>query len=113
MIQTQFIFRNDYRFDLKWVEFVIIPFLFEAEDNQLILVLESSSTRKYRSSGRIEQMLVDIPNHPVANPTVTRFGQQFISFAPLGKYRLRFFPNFYLGKTSISIYRVLPTASSE
>ena len=107
MLETQLVFRNEYRFDLKRVESVLIPYLFASDENQLVITVSAKPTRSYRTSGRIEQILLSVPNKPVANAQVLRFGQQFFNFPPLGQFKLQFFPNFFLGKTSISIHKVL------
>ncbi|MCG6135733.1 MAG: hypothetical protein MET45_13905 [Nostoc sp. LLA-1] len=107
MIETQLVFKNEYRFDLKQVTSVLVPYLFSEDDNKLIIVVNAQPTRNYRSSGRLEQILFDLPNKPVANSEILRFGEQFFEFPKLGKFKLQFFPNFYLGKTSLSIKKVL------
>lgn len=38
MIKSQLVFRNDYRFDLKKVEFVLIPYLFDNDASLIISV---------------------------------------------------------------------------
>ncbi len=107
-METQFVFGNEYRFDLKPLNSVLIPYLFTEDESKLIVVLKARPTRNYKSAGRIEQILWDLPNKPVANSQILRFGDQFFDFPQPGKFKLQFFPNFYLARTSLIIKKVLP-----
>jgi hypothetical protein len=57
MINSQLVFRNEYRFDLKKVESVIIPYLFD-NDISLIISVDTKTYKNYRSAGRIDQLLI-------------------------------------------------------
>ena len=106
-METQFVFRSEYRLDLNPVDSVLIPYLFAEDESKLIINLKARPTRNYRSAGRIEQILWDLPNKPVANSQTLRFGDQFFEFSQPGKFKLRFFPNFFLGRTTFLIHKVL------
>lgn len=98
--ETRLVFRNEYRFDLKRVESVLIPYLFENE--KLIISLQANPSRNYKSGGRIEQLLIDYPNQLIGSSQVLRFGSQLLEF-PRGRFKLKFYPNYYLGRFTILI----------
>ncbi|WP_017652138.1 hypothetical protein [Fortiea contorta] len=105
MINSQLVYRSEYRWDLKKVDSVIIPYLFDNDAN-LIISLEAKPLKNYKSSGRIEQILIDYPNKLVASSQILRFGNQELTFAQRGRFQLVFFPNAYLGKTKITIHKM-------
>ncbi|MEH2448940.1 MAG: hypothetical protein V7K18_25090 [Nostoc sp.] len=104
MFETQLVFKNKYRWDLKPVKSVLIPYLFD--DTSLIISVEAQPLKNYKSSGRIDKILIDYPNKLVASSQILRFNNQEIQFPERGRYKLEFFPNAYLGKTKISIYKM-------
>jgi hypothetical protein len=105
-METQVVFRNQYRFDLKKVESVLIPYLF-VDEKSLIINIEAVSSKKYRSTGRIDQIAIDYPNKLVASTQVVRFGNQLLEFPQYGRFQLLFFPNYYLAKTTITIKKII------
>lgn len=103
MINSQLVFRNEYRLDLKPVDEILIPYLFINEAN-LIISVQANPTRSYKSSGRIEQVLIDLDS--IGSTEILRFGSQVLQFSEnLGRFQLKFYPNRYLGRTTIYIKR--------
>ncbi|GAX42443.1 hypothetical protein NIES4075_34440 [Tolypothrix sp. NIES-4075] len=107
MIQTQLVFKNEYRFDLKKVEFVIIPYLFN-NDASLIITAEIKTSKSYKSLGRIDQSLIDYPGKLIASSQVLQIGNQEIEFPQKGRFQLLFYPNYYLGRTTVKILKLIP-----
>lgn len=112
MIETQLVFKGEYRFDLKRIESVIIPYLFD-NDTSLVVNVNAKSSRNYRSVGRIDQSVIDYPQRLVASSQVVRFGNQIFQFPEQGRFQLIFYPNYYLEKTKISISRVFEQQSAD
>ena len=109
MINTQLVFQAEYRLDLKPLKSVLIPYVFN--EPELIISIEALSPgRSYRSSGRIEEILVDSPVRTALSSHITRFNGQAIELANKGKYKLDFFPNQQLGRTKLSIYKMFFTS---
>lgn len=106
MIQTQLVFKNDYRFDLRKVEFVVIPYLFD-NDTSLIISVEAKTSKAYRSAGRIDQSIIDYPDKLIASSQVLQFGNQKLDFPQSGRFKLVFYPNYYLGKTTVKILKLV------
>ena len=106
MLETQLVFRNEYRLDLKKVESILIPYLFFDEDTSLIINVETSSSKNYRSVGRVDQLAIDYPGKLIASSQVIRFGNQQLIFPQRGRFQLEFYPNYYLGKTRITLQRI-------
>ncbi|MBD2609454.1 hypothetical protein H6G81_34435 [Scytonema hofmannii FACHB-248] len=106
MIQTQLVFRHEYRFDLKKIESVIIPYLFN-NDTSLIISVDAKNPKNYKSAGRIDQSLIDYPGKLIASSHVVRFGNQELEFPQKGKFQLVFYPNYYLGKTTIKVSKLI------
>lgn len=109
MLETQLIFRNEYRWDLRKVTSVLIPYLFD-NDASLIITIESKSklTKNYTSAGQLDQILIDYPNKLVASSQVINLTKNYqINFPQQGRFQLEFFPEQLLGKTVISVSRVL------
>jgi hypothetical protein len=102
MIGTRLVFRNEYRLNLKSVESILIPYLFNNEPN-LIISIDANPTKIYKSSGKIDQILIDYPQTVIGSSQILRFGNQLFQFPQLGRFKLKFYPNYYLGKTTISI----------
>lgn len=112
MIETQLVFRNEYRWDLKKVSSVLIPYLFD-NDASVIITIEPKSklAKNYNNSGRLDQLLIDYPNKLVASTQVIGITKNFqIYFPQEGRFQLEFFPYQFLGKTLISINRILSTS---
>lgn len=107
MISTQLVFRNEYRFDLKKVTSVLIPYLFEEDITTLIINVNTIASKNYRSVGRIDQVAIDFPNKLIASSQVIRLGNQSLYFQKSGRFKLEFFPNYYLGKTSITLQKII------
>lgn len=105
-METQVVFKNQYRLDLKKVEFVLIPYLF-IDEKSLIINIEATSSRKYRSAGKIDQVVIDYPNKLIASSQVVRFGSQLLEFPQKGRFQLQFFPNYYLEKATITIKKII------
>ncbi|MBD2416066.1 hypothetical protein H6G80_03145 [Nostoc sp. FACHB-87] len=102
MIETRLVFRNEYRLDLKPVESILIPYLFNNESN-LIISVDANPSRNYKSSGKIDQILIDYSQTVIGSSQILRFGRQLLQFPQLGRFKLKLYPNYYLGKTTISI----------
>ncbi len=108
-METQLVFRNEYRWDLKKVESVVIPYLFD-NDASLIITVESKSklTKNYTSAGKLDQILIDYPKKLVASSQVINLSKNYqVNFPQSGRFQLEFFPYRFLGKTLISINRIL------
>ena len=112
MIETQLVFKGEYRFDLKRIESVIIPYLFN-NDTSLILSVDAKTSKNYRSVGRIDQSIIDYPKRLVASSQVVRFGNQIFQFPQQGRFQLIFYPNYYLQKTKISISKVFEQQNAD
>ncbi|MBE9215690.1 hypothetical protein IQ247_23995 [Plectonema cf. radiosum LEGE 06105] len=110
-MKTKLVFKTQYRLDLKPVESIIIPYLFDKNDSSLIISLQANPSRNYRSSGTINQILIDYPNKLTASSQIIRFGTQLFEFPKKGRFQLKFYPNYYLGKTNISIQKIMNTQS--
>ncbi|MCC5624450.1 hypothetical protein [Nostoc sp. CHAB 5715] len=109
MIETQLIFRNEYRWDLKKVDSVLIPYLFD-NDASLIITIQPKSrlTKNYVTAGKLDQILIDYPNKLVASSQVINLTKNYqVNFPEQGRFQLEFFPYQFLGKTLISISRIL------
>lgn len=109
MISTQLVFKNEYRWDLKKVDSILIPYLFD-NDASLILTIEPKSklTKSYNNAGRLDQVLIDYPNKLVASSQIIGLIKNYqINFPQQGRYKLEFFPYSFLGRTQISIKRIL------
>ncbi|MBD2592886.1 hypothetical protein H6G74_00910 [Nostoc spongiaeforme FACHB-130] len=102
--EFQLVFKNQYRFDLKIVESVLIPYLFEGQE-QLIINVDANPSRKYRTSGRVEQIFIDLGS-TVGVGELLKLGSQVVTFSNnLGRFKLKFYPNRYIGNTTLSIKR--------
>lgn len=109
MLETRLVFRNDYRWDLKKVNSVIIPYLFHNEPT-LIITIESKSklTKPYNNAGRLDELLIDYPKKLVASSQVVGLAKNFqISFSQQGRFQLEFFPYNFLGRTQITINKII------
>ncbi|GAX44718.1 hypothetical protein NIES4075_57370 [Tolypothrix sp. NIES-4075] len=112
MIQTQLVFRNEYRFDLKKVEFVLVPCLFD-NNTSLIISIDTKNAKNYKSAGRIDQSLIDYPGKLTGSSHVVRFGNQELEFIQRGRFQLVFYPNYYLGKTTVKVSKlILPPSAN-
>lgn len=109
MIASQLVFRNEYRWDLKKVNSVIIPYLFNNDASLIITVISLSRLAKnYTSAGKLDQVLIDYPNKLVASSQVINLTKNYqVNFLQQGRFQLEFFPYQFLGKTLISISRIL------
>ncbi|MBD2412208.1 hypothetical protein FACHB389_35930 [Nostoc calcicola FACHB-389] len=115
MIDSQLVFRNEYRWDLKKVNSVVIPYLFD-NDASLIITIESKSklTKNYTSAGKLDQLLIDYPKKLVASSQVINLTKNYqVNFPQQGRFQLEFFPYLFLGKTLISISRVLDSQNED
>lgn len=106
MIQTKLVFRNEYRFDLKKVNSVIIPYLFD-NDTSLIISVEAKVSKNYRSVGTIEQSLIDYPGKLIASSYVVKLRNQELEFSQKGRFQLLFYPKDFLGKTIVEIRKLI------
>ena len=107
MIQSQLLFRCEYRWDLKKVSSVLIPYLFN--DASLIITIESRSklAKNYQTAGKLDQILIDYPNKLVASSQVINLTKNYqVHFPEQGRFQLEFFPYQFLLKTLISISRI-------
>lgn len=115
MIETQLVFRNEYRWDLRKVTSVLIPYLFD-NDASLIITIESKSklTKNYTYAGKLDQVLIDYPKKLVASSQVINLTKNYqINFPQQGRFQLEFFPYQFLGKTLISVSRIINSELSE
>lgn len=106
MINSQLVYRNEYRFDLKKVKFVLIPYLFDNDIN-LIISIDAKNIKSYKSAGRIDQSLIDYPGKLIASSHVVRFGNQELEFSQKGRFQLVFYPNYYLDKTTVKVSKLI------
>ncbi|MBW4571596.1 MAG: hypothetical protein KME31_27340 [Tolypothrix carrinoi HA7290-LM1] len=106
MIESKLVFRNEYRFDLKKVKSVIIPYLFDNEAT-LIISIEAKLSKNYRSAGTIEQSLIDSPGKLIASSRIVKFGNQELEFPQKGRFQLLFYPYSFLGKTTVKIRKLI------
>ncbi len=109
MISTQLVFRNEYRWDLRKVNSVLIPYLFDNDASVIITVQPKSKlTKNYNLAGKLDQVLIDYPNKLVASSQVINLSKNYqVNFPQQGRFQLEFFPYQFLGKTLISISRIL------
>ncbi len=108
-METQLVFQNEYRWDLKKVESVLIPYVF-GDDPSLIITVESKSklSKNYQACGRLDEVLVDYPNKLVASSQTVRLEKNFqYLFSGQGRFQLMFYPYQFLGKTQLSVRRIL------
>jgi hypothetical protein len=106
VIQTQLVFKNEDRFDLRKVESVIIPYLFD-NDASLIINVDAKTSKNYRSVGILDQSLIDYPGKLIASSHIVRFGNQELEFPQKGRFQLLFYPNYYLGKTTVKVMKLI------
>jgi hypothetical protein len=95
--------------ELKKVGSVLIPYLFD-NDASLIIVIQPRLrlTKNYTSAGKLDQVLIDYPNKLVASSQVINLSKNYqVNFPQEGRFQLEFFPYQFLGKTLISISRIL------
>jgi hypothetical protein len=107
VIETQLVFKIEYRFDLKKIESVIIPYLFDDNDTSLIISIDAKNSRSYKNAGRIDQSLIDYPGKLIASSHVVRFSNQELEFPQKGRFQLLFYPNYYLGKTTVKVLKII------
>lgn len=113
MITSTLVFKNEYRWDLKKIKSVLIPYLFD-NDASLIITIKSQSKldKNYEFAGKLDQILIDYPNKLIASSQIIGLNKNFeISFPQRGRFQLEFFPYKFLGKTVISISRVTSNAN--
>lgn len=106
MIETLLVFRNEYRLDLKKVDSILIPYLFDNSNSSLMINVEAVSYRKYKSVGRIDQLIFGNPRNLVASSHVLRFGNQELIFPNRGEFRLLFVPNNYLSRVTLEVSKM-------
>lgn len=106
MINSQLVYRNEYRFDLKKVEFVLIPYLFD-NDTSLIISIDAKNIKSYKSAGRIDQSLIDYPGKLIGSSHIVRFGNQQLEFSQKKRFQLVFYPHYYLGKTTVKVSKLI------
>lgn len=108
-MNTQLVFRNEYRWDLRKVESVLIPYVFD-NDPSLIITVESKSKlpKNYQTCGKLDELLIDFPNQLIASTQSVRLGKncQYL-FSVQGRFQIWFYPYQFLGKTQISVSRIL------
>ena len=95
--------KANYKLELKYLQFITFPYVFSSHQNELIINLQAKPKRQYRSSGLVEQILIDYPNQIVIKSQPLRFNNQLLYFEDKGRFQLRFRPNYYLGNFTISI----------
>ncbi|MBD2197945.1 MULTISPECIES: hypothetical protein [Calothrix] len=113
MIETQLVFKNEYRLDLRQIQSILFPYVFDSSDTNLIISVQANPTRNYRSAGRIERILIDYPGRVISGSYIVGFSNQEIELPPKGRFKLEFFPNTYLGRTTISIKKILSFEADE
>ncbi|WP_017652563.1 hypothetical protein [Fortiea contorta] len=109
MITSQLVYRSEYRWDLKKVSSVLIPYLF-SNDASLIITIQPKSklAKNYQTAGKLDQILIDYPNKLVASSQIINLTKNYqVSFPQQGRFQLEFFPYQFLGRTLISINRIL------
>jgi hypothetical protein len=108
-METQLVFQNEYRFDLKKVESVLIPYVFDGDLSLIITVTPKARlTKNYQTCGRLDEVLIDYPDKLVASTQALRLEKNFqYLFSGQGRFQLLFYPYQFLGKTQISVRRIL------
>ncbi|MBD2692635.1 hypothetical protein H6G68_12855 [Anabaena catenula FACHB-362] len=108
-METQLVFQSEYRWDLKKVESVLIPYVFD-DDPSLIITVSSKSKlfKNYQTCGRLDEILIDYPNKLVASSQVVRLEKNFqYLLSGQGRFQLLFYPYQFMGKTQIAVRRIL------
>lgn len=109
MINSQLVFKNEYRWDLKKSNSVIIPYLFN-NDASVIITIEPKTrlSKNYVNAGKLDQILIDYPGKLIASSQIVNLTKNCqVSFPQQGRFQLEFFPYQFLGKTVISINKIL------
>jgi hypothetical protein len=104
-IETKLIFKNEYRWDLRKNNSILIPYLFN-NDASIIITIESKSrlSKNYVSAGKLDQILIDYPNRLIASSQVLSLDKnRQVNFPQQGRFQLEFFPYQFLGRTAISV----------
>jgi hypothetical protein len=114
MINSQLVFRNDYRWDLKKVKSVLIPYLFD-NDASLIITVEPKSrlAKDYTLAGKLDQVLIDYPNRLVASSQVISLSKNYqVNFPQEGRFQLEFFPYSFLGRTIFTVSKMFSSSNN-
>ncbi|MBE9056347.1 hypothetical protein IQ237_09975 [Sphaerospermopsis sp. LEGE 08334] len=108
MMETQLVFQNEYRWDLKKIESVLIPYVFDDPSLIITVTPKSKLFRNYQTCGRLDEVLIDYPDKLVASNQVVVLQKNFqYLFSGQGRFQLVFYPYQFLGKTQISVRRIL------
>lgn len=107
MITSRPVFKCEYRWDLRKVNSVLIPNVFDNDASLIITIeLKSKLAKNYNLAGRLDEILIDYPNRLVASSQVINLTKNYqINFSQQGRFKLEFFPYKHLGRTVISINR--------
>ena len=108
MRTTQLIFKREYRWDLRKVDSVLLPLVF-AEPSLIITIQPKTPLAKnYQKAGILNQLLIDLPGKVIASSQeILLFNNYQINFPQKGRFQLEFKPYRFLGKTLISVSRIL------
>lgn len=82
-------------------------------DTSLIVSVDAKTFKNYGSAGRVDQSLIDYPGKLIANSHVVRFGNQELEFPQKGRFQLVFYPNYYLGKTTVKVSKLILAQSPQ
>jgi hypothetical protein len=114
MIRSQLVFRNEYRWDLKKVKSVLIPYLFN-NDTSLIITIEPKSklAKNYTLAGKLDQVLIDYPNKLVASSQIISLSNNYrVNFPLEGRFQLEFFPYSSLGRTLFTVSKMFSSSNN-
>lgn len=114
MFETQLIFKQEYRFDLRKVKFVLIPLVFN--DSTLIIsaIPKTKGQDKFTACGTIEEQLIGYPNKLVASEHKVKLLKNVqYNFSGQGTFQLVFSPYQSIGKLELSIIRILRTTTED
>ena len=109
MLETRLVYKNEYRFDLRKVESVLFPLIFFNEPKLIIKIQPKSKlTKNYQKAGVINQSLIDYPGRIIGlSKEILLYDSYQIDFPQQGRFQLEFNPYSFLGKTQISISRIV------
>ncbi len=108
MLESQLVFSFEYRWDLKRVDSVLIPYIF-TQKNLIVTVASKSPLKKeYQTCGRFDEVMIDYPDKLIASTQTVRLEKNFLyEFSAKSRFQLLFYPYQFLGKTQISVRRIL------
>ena len=109
-MESKLIFRHEYRFDLKKVESVLLPPLFDENDFSLVFNIKYTQKNlpRFIVAGMVNQILIDYPYRLIASTQQILLNENYqLIFPQQGRFQVEFIPQNFLGKTIVSVSRII------